>query len=210
MRLDAFLPLVLIALSVHAIDPLRPHAKQSRAYDEAATGTTTTGSTHTNMLSEHVTLVQYFQPALTSATATTNAKLEMDGGRDLDNTDKGFEAQKTGEKHGQSAKPRLGTRQRLSTKAVEHLAAAIGDTTFSTTKRNDRSQTRSRRIERGTRLNRRNTVRTAECDCPGKVSDKYKIATVVLSVIVGLEVLLPLVWVCFGSLLMGLVAYHLG
>lgn len=207
MRLDAFLPLVLTALSVHALNPLRPHAKQSRAYDEAPTATATTESTRTNTLSEHTTILQHLQQsqsALTSATAATIGDLEMDVRRDLDNTDMGFEAQETGEKDGHSAESGLGVRQRLSTNAAEHLAVATGDTW------NDRLQTRSRRIERRAHFKRWNTNNDVECDCLGKVSGKYKTATIVLSVVVGLEVLLPLVWICFGSLLMGLVAYHLG
>jgi len=51
---------------------------------------------------------------------------------------------------------------------------------------------------------------SAECGCSGKVSGTYKTATIVLAVIMASEVLLALLWVCFGSLFMVLVGLYLG
>ena len=210
MRLNAFLPLVLTSLSVQALDPLRPHAKQSRAYNEASTATATADALHTNTLSGHTMLTEHYQQSqstLISAAVDRYSNLNPVPRKSY-NAGKEPEA---GKDNGNSVlTPELGTGQRLSTKAAEHLAAATGDTTSSSTEGNNRLRTRSHWVERRTHSDCRDTNDDAKCDCLGKVSGKYKTATIVLSVIVGLEVVLPLLWVCFGSIFMVFVAMYFG
>lgn len=106
MLFNVFLPLVLTALSVQALDPFHSLAKQSRANDEVPRATVIIGSTHTNTLAEHTTLIQQSQrseTALTSATVATASNLNRDVRRDLQNTDMKPEVQMRGEKDQNSA-----------------------------------------------------------------------------------------------------------
>jgi len=212
MLFNAFLPLVLTSLSVQALDPIRPHAKQSRANDEAPTATAIIGSTHTNTLSEHTTLTQHYQrsqPALTSATVNVASNSIKDVRWDLHNTGTESVAQKAGEKDGNLAVDSgWAVEQHLSRKAAEHLAT--GDTTSPNTERSNRLAARSRLGRRMTLTNGRDTDDGAKCDCSGKASGTYKTATIVLSVFIGLEVLFALLSVCFGSLFMVLVGLYFG
>ena len=212
MLFKVFLQLVLTALSVQALDPFCSLAKQSRANDEVPTATAIIGSTHTNTLAEHTTLIQQSQrseAALTSATVATASNLNRDVRRDLQNTDMKPEVQMRGEKDQNSAvESGSGVGKRFARKAAEHLD--IRDTTSSNTERKNRLPAQSRRVRIKAHINGRNTDESAKCDCSGKVSGTYRTATIVLGVIIGLEVLFALLSVCFRSLFRVLVGLFLG
>lgn len=102
----------------------------------------------------------------------------------------------------------LGTEKVLSIKADEHHAAE--NSTSAHTEKSNRLTARSRRSSGTTLVIDRDIDDGVKSDCFDKVSGKYKTAAIVLSVLIGLEILFALLWVCFRSLLVAVVGLYLG
>jgi hypothetical protein len=197
MRLNAFLPLVLIARSIQAVNPIRARAKQSLAYDEASTITSLIEPAHTNLLLEPTTLVQRFQPTLMSAAVHEYFNSDPESRKDSHHTYTEFEACKmreTDEKAVMDSESDM--KKEMSMKVEQHHV--IEDLSFPYI---NRLTTRLERGSRKTLFNSRDIADDAESDCSGKVSGRYKTATVALGVIVGLEAILAviaLLWFLFS------------